>query len=439
MIRRIAWGAFLLTLLLPAQRSVVRGDDWPQWRGATRDGVWREAGIVEAFEGDRIEILWRRPIGSGYCGPTVADGRVYVMDRLIEPQQVERVHCFDWKSGIKLWTRAYPCIYTISYTAGPRASVTVDDGRAYALGAMGNLHCLDASTGLILWKRDLNAEYSLEQTQRMPIWGIAAAPLIVDDLVLIHCGGSDGACVVAFDKKDGDEVWRSLDDRAQYSAPILVNQAGRPVVVVWTGDSVAGLDPSSGRVYWRYPFRPQRMPIGVATPVVDRDRVFVSSFYDGSLLLRLNQQRPAVEKIWRRCGRSERDTDSLHCMISTPWLVGDYIYGVDSYGEFRCLEADTGDRVWEDLSVTNNDRWGNIHMVRNGDRYWLFNERGELVIATLSPNGLHEISRAKLLEPTLEQLRRRGGVCWSHPAYANRHVFARNDKEIVCASLEAER
>jgi outer membrane protein assembly factor BamB len=438
MIRKLAWCAFLLTLLFPAHRSVVRGDDWPQWRGPTRDGVWREAGIVEEFAGDRLEVLWRQPIGSGYCGPTVADGRVYVMDRLIEPRQVERIHCFD-KWGIKLWTRSYPCIYTISYTAGPRASVTIEDGRAYALGAMGHLHCLDAGTGLVLWKKDLNAEYALAEAKRMPIWGIAAAPLIYDDLVIIHCGGSDGACVVAFDKKDGEEQWRALDDRAQYSAPILIQQAGRPVVVVWTGDSVAGLEPSTGRVYWRYPFRAQRMPIGVATPVVDRDRVFVSSFYDGSLFLRLNQQQLAVERIWRRRGRSERDTDSLHCMISTPWLDGDFIYGVDSYGEFRCLDADTGDRLWEDLSVTNNDRWGNIHMVRNGDRYWLFNERGELVIARLSPEGLHEISRAKLLDPTLEQLRRRGGVCWSHPAYADRHVYARNDKEIVCASLEAER
>ncbi len=74
-------------------------------------------------------------------------------------------------------------------------------------------------------------------------------------------------------------------------------------------------------------------------------------------------------------------------------------------------------------------------MVRNGNRIWMFNERGELIIATLSPEGFREISRAKLIDPTLGQLRRRGGVCWAHPAFAYRHVFARNDKELVCASL----
>jgi hypothetical protein len=102
------------------------------------------------------------------------------------------------------------------------------------------------------------------------------------------------------------------------------------------------------------------------------------------------------------------------------------------------LRADSGDRVWEDLTATPKARWSTIHFVRNGDRIWMFNERGELIISKLSPRGFEEISRAKLLEPTLDQLRQREGVCWSHPAFANKHVFARNDKEIVCASLAAD-
>jgi hypothetical protein len=125
-------------------------------------------------------------------------------------------------------------------------------------------------------------------------------------------------------------------------------------------------------------------------------------------------------------------------MISTPYMQGDYVYGVDSYGELRCLDGRTGDRIWEDRTATPRARWSNIHMVRNGERMWMFNERGELIIATLSPRGFHEISRAKLIEPTTGQLRQRGGVCWSHPAYANRHVIARNDRELVCANLAAE-
>ena len=243
---------------------------------------------------------------------------------------------------------------------------------------------------------------------------------------------------MALDKKTGVERWRALDDRASYSAPIIIQQAGKRVLVCWTGDNVVGLNPATGDVYWKYPFPPEKMVINVPTPVVAADRLFLTGFYDGALMLKLGQDEPQVEKLWRRKGPNEQKTDALHCMISTPYLDGDYVYGVDSYGELRCLDARTGDRVWEDLTAVPKDRWSTIHMVRNGGRVWMFNERGELVIATLAPQGFHEISRAKLIEPTTGQLRQRGGVCWSHPAFAYKHVFARNDRELVCASLAAE-
>ncbi len=436
---------FVLAAVSGFLAVAAHADDWPQWRGPNRDGVWRETGIIDKFEADKIEIRWRMPIGPGYSGPTVAKGRVYVSDRVVEPEQKERVHCFDAKSGAKIWTHEYACEYVgIGYTAGPRACVTIEDDRAYSLGAMGHLFCLDAGVGQLLWEKDLNKEYEIQSpggiANRMPIWGIAAAPLIYDDLVILHIGGRDGACVVALDKKSGEEKWRALRDRAQYTAPIIIRQADRDVLVCWTGDSVAGLDPKEGEVLWRHPFAPQKMPIGIATPIIDRNRLFVTSFYDGALMLRLKQDRPAVEPIWGICGRSElpEGTEALHSIISTPVFDGDHLYGCDSYGELRCLKADTGERLWEDKTATPPARWSNIHFVRNGDRHWMFNERGELIIAKLSPQGFEELSRAKLLDPTVEQLRRRDGVCWAHPAFADKHVYARNDKEIVCASLEAD-
>jgi hypothetical protein len=181
------------------------------------------------------------------------------------------------------------------------------------------------------------------------------------------------------------------------------------------------------------------MPIGISTPIVDdQGRLFVTSFYDGSLMLRLNDSgAPAAEKLWRRKGFDEKRTDALHSIISTPLFLGDHVYGVDSYGELRCLDAATGDRIWENLTAVPTARWSTIHFVVNGDKVWMFNERGELIIAQLSPSGYREISRAKLIEPTTEQLRQRGGVCWSHPAYAGRCVFARSDVELVCGNLAA--
>jgi outer membrane protein assembly factor BamB len=428
------WVWAFTALLFVLQATAARADDWPQWRGPNRDGVWKEQGLLEKFEGPQIKIRWRVPISSGYSGPTVAGGRVYVTDRVEEPKEQERVHCFDWRTGRRLWSHAYECDYAgVSYSDGPRASVTIDHGRAYSLGAVGHLFCFDAARGTVLWSKNLNREYRI----RMPTWGIAAAPLIDGDLVIVQIGGSDGACLVAFDKTSGKERWRALGDGANYSAPIVIQQAGKRVLICRTADRVVGLDPQSGALRWEYPFPSRQMPLCVSTPVVDGERLFLCGFYDGSLMLRLLRDRPAVEKLWQRSGPNERSTDALHSIISTPLLVGEYLYGVDSYGELRCLDARTGDRLWESRDAVPRSRWATIHLVKNGDRVWMFNERGQLIIARLTPRGFEEISRAQLIRPTTGQLPQRSGVCWSHPAFAYRHVFARNDEELICASLEA--
>jgi outer membrane protein assembly factor BamB len=261
--------------------------------------------------------------------------------------------------------------------------------------------------------------------------------LVDGGLVIVHFGGSDGACLVAFDKKTGQERWRAVSDLGNYSSPIIVNQAGQRVLVCWTANKVVGLDPQTGKLHWEYPFPFRQTPLGIATPVVDKDRLYFSGFYQGSLMLRLLPDRLAVEKVWQRVGQNERSTDALQSIISTPVIIGDHLYGVDSYGELRCLDAKNGDRVWENLTAVPRDRWATIHFVKNGDKVWMFNERGELIISRLTPKGFEEISRAKFIKPTTGQLPQRNGVCWAHPAFAYKHIFARNDEELVCASLEA--
>ena len=421
-------------LLVMAPHLAAVADDWPQWRGPAADGEWREDGIVTQLSESPIPLRWRVPIASGYSGPTVADGRVYVMDRLTEPEQKERVHCFAWDSGEQLWSHEYARAYRdVSFPAGPRASVLVRDGLAYALGSMGDLHCLDAASGRVVWKRDLLVEYAI----RMPVWGIAASPVVSGDLVIVHIGG-EGACLVAFDRRTGEEKWRALDDPASYSTPVLIEQAGRTVLVCWTGDHVSGLDPATGKAFWRFSFPAEHGVIAIATPAIAGERLFVTSFFDGSLMLRLPADRLAAEKTWLRVGASEQQTDALHSTITTPLLRGDHVYGLDSYGEFRCLDAATGERMWEDLTIVPRARWATVHMVTHGDRVWMLNERGDLLITSLSPQGATVHSRAHLIDPTLDQLNQRGGVVWSHPAFAYRHIFARNDEELVCASLAAE-
>jgi len=431
---RLTGHSLIAMLIILGSHSLLLAADWPQWRGPYRDGIWREGGIVKRFWTEQLPFRWRATISNGYSGPTAAEGYVYVTDRITTPSQAERVHCFDAMTGVKIWSHVYECEYEqIDHRNGPRAAVTVNDGRAYSLGAMGHLFCFDATSGRILWTRDLRREYKI----RMPEWGIAASPVIEDKLVIVPVGGQN-ACLVAFNRITGEEVWRALDDRAGYAAPIVIEQAGRRVVVCWTGERVVGVDVLTGTLHWQHAFPPARMIHNIATPVFENNHIFVSGFFDGSLLLRIHPDEMAVQKVWQRRGSSEKDTDSLHCCISTPILQGDHIYGIDAYGELRCLDIHTGDRIWESRSVVPPARWATAHMVRHEEQVWMFNERGDLIISRLSPEGYEEVSRAKLIEPTEGQLNQRGGVCWTHPAFAYRHIYARNDKELICVDLSVE-
>ena len=205
-------------------------------------------------------------------------------------------------------------------------------------------------------------------------------------------------------------------------------------MIVWLPTGVNGLDPETGAVLWKQPFT-SKSGLSVATPRVEGNLLFISAFYDGSLLLKLDAAKPGVTQVWKRHGENERITDALHCLISTPVIEGDYIYGVCAYGELRCLDLKTGDRVWSTFAPTSGEsaRWGTAFLVKQDDRYFLFSEKGDLIIANLSPKGYQELSRAHLLEPTGPSQRRE--VVWTHPAFANRNVYVRNDREIVSASL----
>lgn len=420
-------------------------DDWPQWLGPQRDGVWRETGLRETFPADGLPVRWRTPIGAGYAGPAVAQGRVFLLDRQVargtaQPADAfargtipgtERVLCLDERDGKVLWTHEYDCAYTVSYAAGPRCTPLVAGARVFTLGTEGNLLCLDTATGRVLWSRDFKTDYGV----KTPTWGFAGHPLLDGDRLICLVGGA-GSVAVAFDRDTGRELWRALDAKEPgYCPPTLIEHGGRRQLILWHPEAVNALDPATGQVLWTVPFE-SRFGLSIPTPRLAGDRLFVTTFYNGSLLLRLQDGPPEI--LWRSKKASEKDTTELHSIIPTPVIADDHLYGVCSYGQLRCLRLDTGERVWETLAATTpgkETRWANAFLIPHGDRYFLFNERGELILARLTPAGYTELSRAKLLEPTNRDPGRL--VVWSHPAFANRSVYVRNDQEIVCVSLAA--
>lgn len=414
----------------------ARADDWPQWRGPQRDGVWRETGLIDAFASAELTPAWTAKIGPGYSGPTVTADSVFLTDRVNAPEQQERILCFDRKDGRPRWAHAYPCVYRdIDYALGPRAAVTVVDGRAFAYGAMGHAHALNAADGRVLWARDLAAEFQVN----INVWAVSAAPLVVGDLVIYQVGAQPGACLVAFDVATGKERWRAIDDKASYSSPRLVRLENRDVVLAWTGQWIACLEPATGNVLWQVPYQRAKMILNVGDPILDETKrtLFLSAFYDGAVCYDLKPDFAPPELRWKRAGVSERKTDALHSIIMTPFIRDGYVYGIDSYGEMRCLNLANGDRVWEDTTLLANGRWATAYFVQNGDRTWITTERGEIVIARLTPKGFERISSAKFITPETALRGRNHPIAWSHPAYAHQSLFARNDSHLICIPLGA--
>lgn len=415
---------------------LVQAEDWPEWRGRGRTGGWTESGILERFPADGLKAVWRVPIRAGFAGPAVAGGRVFVTDfqKGAGSAGVERLLCLDERSGKLIWAREWNADYRgISYGYGPRATPTVDGGRVYVAGASGILLSLDARTGEVAWRKD----YVRELGTQIPVWGIAGAPLVDGPRLIVIAGGRPDALVLALDKMTGKELWRALSpgEDMGYAQPRIVEAAGRRQLIVWHPEAVFGLEPATGRTLWQQPFR-INFGMTVATPVLSGTRLLVSAFYNGSMLLDLSEA--AARLVWRGKSDSEINTDGLHAVVNTPVIDGDYVYGICSYGQFRCLRLATGERVWETLAVTREKaRWASGFIVRNGNRYFINNDRGELILARLAPEGYQEIGRTALIRPTSDSGNRRalGAVNWSHPAYANRHIVARNDEEIVRYSL----
>ena len=440
MMRLVSWLALFSVF---GTATVVSGEDWPEFRGKGRRGVWNEDGILESFPDEGLEVIWRTPIGSGYAGPAVADGRVLVSDfkRVERFRGFERILCLDEQSGEILWETEWETDYTglhEIFAIGPRATPTVDGNRVYVLGAMGKLVVLDVVSGHILWQKDFVKDYGAS----IPFWGMAGAPLVDGERVICVVAGEPDAKVVAFDKQSGKEIWRALssDWEPGYSQPIIVEIAGERQLIIWHSQAISSLDPETGAIYWEEPFD-VKMGMAVSTPVAKGRYLFVSSFFDGARMLRINDGNTGVSLLWKSTGESEIKTTRIHTVINTAVIQDGYLYGIDAYGQLRCLDARTGERLWESLAVTKEKaRHAAAHFVRNGDRYFINNDRGELIIARFRPEGYEEVSRTELIKPTSATTARRefGAVAWAHPAYANRHIFARNDEEILKASLAKE-
>jgi outer membrane protein assembly factor BamB len=394
------------------------GEDWPRWRGPRGDGTWNCPKLAAQWPAE-LKLCWRKPVGGGYSGVIVAGDNVLLADRQTAPSEVERIVCFDARTGNVRWTHSDPVHYgQLDYGNGPRAAPTVFEGLVYTLGAMGKLNCLDLKSGKVRWAADLVTTFG----GRMPTWGYAASPVIFRDTLLVHPGSAQGASVVAVNRRTGKKVWASLSDEATYATPILIEHAGRTQLVCWTPSHVRGLDAASGEPLWDIPYE-VTYGVSIATPVYHQGIVFVSGYWAGSKAIRLEPGGHKASLAW------EEDR-LLRGLMSQPLCRDGVGYMLDKNFGLTGFELATGKKLWEDqhrMTPRNTNPQATLVWVGDGDRALILNAAGELILARLDSKGYTEIARRPII-----------GDTWAHPAYAGRYVFARDDHEIVCRELPLE-
>lgn len=415
----------MLTRLVPGiitcavLSGAAGGEEWPQFRGPRGDGTWHGPSIAERWPAEGLKQLWRQTLGGGYAGVVVADGRAITLDRRpaagAQPE-VERVVAFDVATGEPLWEHAYPVTYgMLDYGNGPRAAATVVEGSVYTLGAVGHVHCLEAATGRVVWRHDLVADFGAV----LPTWGLAASPVVVGKVVLIHGGVQPNGCLVAFDRQTGREVWRSGGDPAGYATPLVVPRADHTQIVCWSPEHVLGFDLADGQELWRIPYK-VTYGVSIAAPVVAGDLVFVSGYWEGSKAIRLGSGPRQATLAWE-------EPKHLQGLMSQPLVRDGHAYLLDKSEGLTCFELATGRKLWDDdHRLTPRGRNPQATLVWTGkeDRVLALNALGELILARLNPEGYTELARSPLV-----------GETWAHPAYADHRVLARTDTEIVAAEL----
>lgn len=386
--------------------------DWPQWRGPRRDAISTEVGLLKKWPEAGPPLVWTATgAGEGYSSVTLSNGRLFTMGNLGDR---EHVLAYDMKTGRQLWSRENGDAYENNRGNGPRGSVTIEEDRAYCLGANGDLSCRNVADGTPVWQVNLLKQFGGRNTK----WGLSESPLIEKDLVICNAGGPD-ASLVALDKRTGKTVWTSkgLSDEASYSSSLAVTIGDVRQIIHMTHQNVVGVRAQDGLPLWRYG-RVNAPTANVATPIYHDGHVFASAAYNmGGALLKLipDGDKTRAEEVY-----FTKDMQNHHGGMV---LLDGYLYGF-SNAILTCLEFKTGKKMWSDRSV------GKGCLVYADGHLYCLSEDGVVGLVEANPREYREVSRFKITRgrwPT-----------WSHPVISHGRLFIRNQDTISCYDVSAK-
>jgi outer membrane protein assembly factor BamB len=403
----------------------VNAQDWPQWRGANREGVSKEAGLNLNWSEKKPALLWTfRQAGAGYSAPVIVGTTLYGQGGA---DGNDFAFALDTQTGKLKWKHNLGELSVIDRGDGPRGSVTVDGDKLYLIRGGGQIHCLSAADGKMIWQKDFRSDL---KGSLMSNWGYSESPLVDGNLVICTPGGGDGT-MVAFDKNTGAVVWRAKEwtDQAGYSSPIVAEVNGLRQYIQQSSKGVAGVSAKDGKLLWRIENAAYRTAV-IPTPVIQNNMVYVTNGYNGGCIgiqLTGNGENIKADTMY-----TNRIISNQHGGVV---LINGYIFGFSEQpsNSWVCQNIKTGEVVWSQRGQEVGIGKGSVLGVN--DRLILFDmQTGTSAVVAASPEGWKEFGKMEIPERT--KISTQDNHLWTHPVVANGKLYLRDHDLLFCFDLK---
>jgi outer membrane protein assembly factor BamB len=387
----------------------VLAQDWPQWRGANRDGKASGFTAPEKWP-QQLTQKWKTTVGTGDATPALVGDKLYVFSRQGDE---EVLSCLNAADGKEVWKDKYAAQAVTGAAArhpGPRSSPAVADGKIVTLGAGGVVSCWDTS-GKSLWRKDPFPKV-------VPRFFTSMSPIVVDGKAIVHVGGQGNGAIIAFDLASGDEKWRWGAEGPDYGSPALMAADGTKQIVTLTEKSIVGVAAADGKLLWQLPFVPQGRAYNAPTPIIDGQTVIYMGSGRGIKALKIEKKGDAfaANELWSNA--------EIAPQYNTPVLCDGVLFGLSDKGNLFCVDAKTGKTAWIDQAKRDGSGFGSV--VGTGSCLVVLPSSSELVVFKPDGKQYQEVAKIKVSDTPI----------YAHPVLAGNRIFVKDQESVAMLAVQ---